>query len=474
MPELPEVETVRATLEHQIVGEKITDVIVRYNGIISPMAEDDFKRALINQTIRKMDRYGKHLIFILDNCSMLSHLRMEGKYFLKSADDEIIKHEHIIFKFASGRELRYHDTRKFGRMKIIPSTDKEIIMKDPTLAKLGVEGNNPNLNYLDLFNKLQGLKEPIKTALLDQSIICGLGNIYVDEVCFKSRINPTTPAYLITKYDVKNIVKYSKIILDEAILAGGTTIRSYTSSLGVTGLFQQELFVHTKVGEPCQICGSIIEKTRVGGRGTYFCPNCQKPHPVIVGITGGIGTGKSSVSKHIKELGYELIDTDLISKELTNSDEVLKEIKDVFGDEYLINGKLNRTLMGKLVFSDYNSRTKLNNIIHTKVLKEVVNKINNSINNLIFIDVPLLFEAHFDELCHKIICVDLDLNNNIDRLMKRDNINKDMAKMKINSQMPLIEKKNKSDFIIDNSKELCYTYKQLEDIINQIKSRYKL
>ena len=466
MPELPEVETVRATLEHQILNFKIIDVKVLCPRIVSGDI-DSFRNKLIGKKICKLQRYGKYLIFVFDDCSMISHLRMEGKYFLKDQNDEIIKHEHVIFYFDNGLTLRYHDTRKFGIMRIVNKTDFNEIMKEPELKKLGPEANHPI--DVDLFyQKIHKLHKPIKEILLDQTIICGLGNIYVDEVLFLSRINPVSSASLITKYEASLILKNSEEVLGLAVKAGGTTIRSYTSSLGVTGRFQLNLNVHTKVDEPCPNCNTLIKKTRVGGRGTYYCPNCQKIHPLIIGITGSISTGKSTISNKLIELGYQVIDTDKIANELTKDRKILENIKDLFGSEYINNNELDRKKLGQLIFKNIEERNKLNNFLHPLIKERTIKEIRNSDNHLIFIDVPLLFESKFNELCNYNICVSTSLSNQIERLMKRDHINKEEALIKINSQMNLKKKEKLSDFIIDNSQDLCYTYTQLQNIISKL------
>lgn len=272
MPELPEVETVKEILKSQIIGYQIKNVNVLYDGILET-PKNDFVNSLVNKTILDINRRGKFLIFKLDDCYMVSHLRMEGKYFIKPSNEEIVKHEHVIFEFTNGMTLRYHDTRKFGIMLIKHEND---LFNTPPLSKLGYEPFDDALTPEYLLSKYSKLKKTIKEALLDQSIMAGLGNIYVDEVCFLSHINPRMLANNIDIDDAKSIITNSRNVLNKAILAGGTTIRSYTSSLGVTGRFQLQLLVHSKEGEPCPICDSIILKDRVGGRGTYYCKNCQK------------------------------------------------------------------------------------------------------------------------------------------------------------------------------------------------------
>ena len=198
---------------------------------------------------------------------------MEGKYYIKNNKDPIEKHEHIIFTFEDNTDLRYHDTRKFGRMNLVLK-DKLDTVKG--VQKQGIEPIDPNLNSDYLYNNFHKRKLPIKTLLLDQTIISGLGNIYANEVLFASKINPLKLGSELSKKDCQNIVDSSKIIIEEAIKCGGTTIKSYTSSLGVTGRFQQNLCVHKRENEPCKVCNSIIKKIMIGGRSTYFCPQCQK------------------------------------------------------------------------------------------------------------------------------------------------------------------------------------------------------
>lgn len=273
MPELPEVETVKETLKKQILNRKIVDVNVYYNNIIEYPTVSDFKKQIINQTINDVKRRGKWLMFELDDYFLLSHLRMEGRYFLRKKEDEILKHEHVSFILDNDLCLRYLDTRKFGRMHLIKKEEAET---SKPLNELGLEPWDKNLTVAYLKEKYKSKKLPIKTVILDQSIMVGLGNIYADEVLFLSRINPLKKACDLNDNELKSIIENSKLTLDKAIKSGGTTIRTYESSEGVHGRFQQELLVHSKENEACPECGTTILKTRVGGRGTYYCPKCQK------------------------------------------------------------------------------------------------------------------------------------------------------------------------------------------------------
>lgn len=469
MPELPEVETVKETLKSKIIGEKIVSVDVYYESMIDKDSRSDFKELLIGEEITDILRYGKYLFFIFNNVSLISHLRMEGKYFIKSASEVRNIHEHIVFTFNSGKTLRYHDTRKFGTMKLVKTTSFDEIMNEPELKKLGKEANDETIDVFEFYNKIHKMRVKLKTALLDQTLLAGLGNIYVDEVCFLSNLHPELPCNYLTLYDCKVILEKSRFVLAGAIKAGGTTIRSYTSSLGVTGRFQLKLHVHTKVGSPCENCGEIIKKITVGGRGTYLCDKCQNINkPLIVGITGGIGTGKSSVSKYLISLGYKVIDTDIISKDVSNDLTFLETIEREFGSAYIVNGILDRKKMGELIFNDKDANKKLTSIIHPLIKQRVIEEIKTCHQKLVFIDVPLLYESGFDDLCNQVICVYSTLDKNVDRLMRRDNLTQEEALVRINSQMNLEIKKQKAHFIIDNSLDLCYTYKQVDKVINKL------
>ncbi len=272
MPEIAEVETVRNALKKQILNKKIKDVNILYSKMIENDKEE-FKKILINNSFKDILRRGKWLIFELDKYYLLSHLRMEGKFFIKNHEEDINKHEHVIITFLDNSELRYHDTRKFGRMKLI---NKEDLETTEEIQKQGYEPNSKELTKEYLKDKFKNKTMPIKTALLDQTIISGLGNIYADEVLFKSKINPLRDAKSLSLDECASIVSSANEIIKEAIKHGGTTIRSYTSSLGVTGSYQNYLLVHKKEGQECPICHNKIKRIKVGGRSTYYCEHCQK------------------------------------------------------------------------------------------------------------------------------------------------------------------------------------------------------
>ena len=271
MPEIAEVRTVKKVLKSKLIGRKITDIIYRYDGIIKS-DKDEFKKILIGKKITDIDNNGKWLYIKLDNYTILSHLRMEGKYYIKPSEEEYEKHEHIIFKLDDGTDLRYKDTRKFGVMILTKTKD---IDSTSEIYKLGIEPDDSKLTNTYIYNKIHESNKPIKELLLDQTIINGLGNIYVDEVLFASKIMPTRLGNTISIEECDRIKNEGSRIIKKATECGGSTIRSYTSSLGVEGTYQNYLLVHTKENEKCPMCGTIIKKIRVGGRGTYYCPKCQ-------------------------------------------------------------------------------------------------------------------------------------------------------------------------------------------------------
>ncbi len=273
MPEKPEVLTVVKSLKPRIINKIITCCNVYWNNIIAYPEVGEFKKEIIGQRINNISTRGKWIVIKLDTYHLLIHLRMEGKFFFRKKGEELGKHEHVEFILDNEVSFRFHDVRKFGKMYLIPNEEVENVKP---LSEIGLEFDDKNLTKEYLFNKIHGKKLPIKTTLLDQSIIAGIGNIYDDEILFMSRIHPLRKSSDVKIEECDTIIKNTNIVLNKAIELGGTTIKSFTSSEGVHGLFQNELLVHGKSGEKCPNCGTILEKIKVGGRGTTYCPKCQK------------------------------------------------------------------------------------------------------------------------------------------------------------------------------------------------------
>ena len=273
MPEKPEVITVVESLKTKLLGKKITGCNVFWDNIIAYPVSAEFCKKIIGQTVNEITTRGKWIVMMLDDDSLLVHLRMEGKFMFRKKGDVLSKHEHVEFLLDDDISFRFHDVRKFGKMHLI---DKNNVYNELPLSEMGKEFYDDELTKEYLYEMIHSKKLPIKTVLLDQSIICGIGNIYDDEILFMSKIHPLRKACDISLEECDTIIKNTRIVLEKAIKLGGTTIKSFTSSEGVHGLFQNELLVHGKAGEACPICKNNLVKIKVGGRGTHYCECCQK------------------------------------------------------------------------------------------------------------------------------------------------------------------------------------------------------
>ena len=287
MPELPEVETVRLQLYKGIKGKKVAKVTVLHDK--SVRSEKDFVKRLQGQTIKDIDRIGKLLIFSFKDASdlfMLTHLKMTGQLFLvdkkgsrKAAgghetnfDNELPnRHTRATIQFEDGTMLYFNDQRIFGYLSL---TNKEGLAT--ARARFGPEPHEGKLDFEYFFNRLKRCGRNIKALLLDQTFVAGLGNIYVDEALFRAGIHPARLARTISKAEARKLAREASNVLKEAIASGGTTFQSFKDSTGKKGNYSKKLKVFARQGKPCLRCGAIIEKTRVAGRGTHFCPNCQK------------------------------------------------------------------------------------------------------------------------------------------------------------------------------------------------------
>ncbi|MCM2675257.1 DNA-formamidopyrimidine glycosylase [Alkalicoccobacillus plakortidis] len=273
MPELPEVETVRRTLEELVIGKTIESVEIAWSNIIKRPADTvEFTTELKGQTIRSMKRRGKFLLFEMDDIVMVSHLRMEGRYGVYKQEDAPVPHTHVTFLFSDGLELRYQDVRKFGTMHLFEKGKEE---EDMPLLQLGVEPFSGNFTVELLKEASKRTTRKIKPFLLDQKTVVGLGNIYVDEALFRSKIHPERLANSLSENEYTLL--HSKIVetLSQAVKLGGSSVKSYVNGQGEMGMFQQTLEVYGRKNEPCKQCNDTIVRIVVGGRGTHYCPTCQ-------------------------------------------------------------------------------------------------------------------------------------------------------------------------------------------------------
>lgn len=267
MPELPEVETVVMVLKETILNQIIEDVSVYWPRII--YENPDFKEQVVHQKIIDITRRGKYIILHLEKGYLLIHLRMEGRFYYSSQSKELHKHSHLVFRLSEG-QLEYNDTRKFGRIRYVKD------VKDMALDHLGLEPFDEMLTAQYLKKYSLNKKTLLKAFLLSQSPIVGIGNIYADEICFDAKLSPLKLVGSISLKQWEGFIISMRLILSKAIESGGSTIRSYTSSLGVSGRFQMTLQVYGRGNEHCLVCQSPLKKVKISQRTTVYCPHCQR------------------------------------------------------------------------------------------------------------------------------------------------------------------------------------------------------
>ncbi len=270
MPELPEVETILNDLAPRIEGRVFQEVVLNWPGVVKGSAPDDFVRALRSSKIERMSRRGKYLVLhIVSGQTMIIHLGMTGRLCLLKPGETPDAHCRVLFRLDSGLDLSFSDVRKFGRVWLV--TDSEAVV-----GKLGPEALEIESRVEYLREKLQGRFANIKARLLDQTFLAGLGNIYVDEALFEAGIHPSRPAGGLSQEEISRLARSISLVLRRGIVNRGTTFDDYRDGLGRKGNNQQALSVFHRTGAPCHRCGTPIKRTVVSGRGTHFCPNCQK------------------------------------------------------------------------------------------------------------------------------------------------------------------------------------------------------
>ncbi len=275
MPELPEVETVRRSLAEAVPGCTVTAVTQRdFTGALDTSIPGiDPAPSLVGSRILRIDRRGKYLILPLSTgLSLVIHLRMTGRLLITSREAEPVRFEHLALHLDSGSDLRFADQRKFGRVSLV---DNAYIARLD--ARLGPEPFDPRLTGKTLHQLLKRRPGKIKNVLLDQHLIAGLGNIYVDEALYRTRIHPEQQAQTLTIDDASRLLRAIRVILKRAISRQGTTFSSFENPYGEAGMNAAFLraYGQSKAGGRCPRCGTTFERLVVGGRGTTVCPRCQ-------------------------------------------------------------------------------------------------------------------------------------------------------------------------------------------------------
>lgn len=466
MPELPEVETIKNVLLKIVVGQTIVKVdVLRDSTIVGD--KKLFIDTLTNKTFLDVTRIGKFLIFHLsDEVVFISHLRMEGKYFEVSEEKRNTPFARVVFHLNNGHKLCYDDSRCFGMMKL---SNEKGYLSLPDINKLGPEPFKvKDVDYLlDRCKKNTG---PIKSTLLDQTLMTGLGNIYVDETLFASKIHPLTPTNLITRKQWEIILKNAQEILTSAIKEGGSTIKSYHPGKGIDGGFQTSLKAYGKADEPCPRCGKIMRFIKVGGRGTTFCPKCQirKSSKLLVALYGKISSGKSTILNIFKNHGAHVISSDEIVHNLYNHEKVINEINKQFGFSFIES--IGREELRKHLLDNPKDITKLNNLIHPLVKEKIISFNKDYKKGILVVEVPLLYESKMNDMFDYIIAVDIDPKEQFKRLSQRNSITAKDLEI-INSCHKFSQNKDKADTIIVNNGSLTELENQVVNIINILKDR---
>ena len=463
MPELPEVETVRKSLEKIYLNRKIIKVdVLLPRMILSNLKE--FNDILVNSSFSSFRRIGKYLLLDLDNnYTIISHLRMEGKYIKRNIDEVISTHTRVVFYLDNGSKMCYDDSRSFGIMKLVPTSE---VFNQKELLKLGPEPFNTDVNYL--YSRLQKEKCEIKASLLNQEIMTGLGNIYADEVLFKSKINPYRSSKSITKEECQTILDNSIKTLNKALELGGSTVSSYHPEKGVDGRFQNELLAYGKVNQKCPNCSTIMRKDKLSGRGTTYCPKCQNV-AISLGICGKIASGKSTALNYLKEKGYKIFSSDLEVARLYSTIQVKKELIELFGEEVLNDDlTISKEFIKNKIFIDKEAKKKLENFIHPlvkKSIKEFISK--NKTEKLIIIEVPLMFEQKIYTLFDYILGIDCNYITQVAHLKNRGSksVEKDIV---INQSNQFDKNVSKCDFLINNNGAIENLYDQIDEVLNKI------
>jgi formamidopyrimidine-DNA glycosylase len=275
MPELPEVETVCRGL-HQVTSGLIVEEaqVLLSRTLAYPPDDSSFIQKIQGQKIINWQRRGKYLLAELSQGWLGVHLRMTGQLLWLKRDTTLHKHTRIRLFFSEQRELRFVDTRTFGKFWFVDKSQSvETIITG--LQKLGPEPFSPEFSVDYLQAKLIKSRRQIKTVLLDQGLVAGVGNIYADESLFLSQIHPTTPACEISRKQIKKLRQSIIEVLEKSIDAGGTTFSDFLQITGVNGNYGGMALVYGRKDQPCHVCGTAIEKIKIGGRSSHFCPQCQ-------------------------------------------------------------------------------------------------------------------------------------------------------------------------------------------------------
>lgn len=270
MPELPEVETTKEGIKPHLEGQTIQGVIVRNPKLRIPVP-NNLDTLCVGKKIITISRRAKYILLHLSKGYLLIHLGMSGHLRIVSAESNPEKHDHIMLMLTNGLMLRFCDPRRFGLFLYI----HENPYQHQLLAHLGPEPLSDDFDGLYLFQRIQHKSKPIKSLIMDNDVVVGVGNIYASESLFLANIHPNTPAKMLSEAMCYSLATHIKEVLKQAIISGGTTLRDFYAFDGKPGYFSISLKVYGRKNEPCLCCQHPIESIMIGGRNSFFCPTCQ-------------------------------------------------------------------------------------------------------------------------------------------------------------------------------------------------------
>ena len=456
MPELPEVETVKRELSSFVINKTFDKPTIYYHHFIKTN-EDEFLSQIEGKTILSLSRKGKFLVFHLSgNKKMIFHLRMEGKMFKEDNKKHSLKYLTAYFPFKDvDYGFAFYDVRKFGCLYYLDEND------NGPLANVGKEPFEIN-DSSELYKLYHTKKKPIKELLMDQSLMSGIGNIYADEILFRSRISPFKKGCELNDKDFANILNFSVEVLKSSIESNGSTVKTYKASEHIQGSFQDQLLAYGKEGQICPYCHEFrIEKRKLGGRGTCYCPKCQNTG-LNIGITGKIASGKSTVSHYFEGEGFVRFSADEVVHNLYTNKAFLKTLRSKF--PIVFNEELSKAKIADLLTTDKAFRKSYTSFIFNEVKNQMNEFIINNDGKDKVLEIPLLFDAHMENDFTYIIGVETIHQKK--HLLERGD---DLSRVNFNALNSYDQNHDKLDFIIHTDGTLGELKTNVKRLIKFIK-----
>ncbi len=460
MPELPEVETVLRQLEKKVIGKTFSAPLIYFKKRVrTPLS--DFEESLGGKKILSLSRKGKYLLFHLsENKKLIFHLRREGKLYLVNKEHHSLAHLSLFLPFEEDENgLAFYDVRKFGVVYYLNETE------DGPLSVLGKEPFEIK-NSKELYQRIHKKNKRIKEVLLDQSIRCGIGNIYADEICFYAKVVPFRKASSLSEKEVGLILEGAKAILKKAIDFHGSTVRSYRASQDVKGGYQDLLAVYNREGQECLRCKkSKVRKRSIAGRGTSFCPHCQGLG-LTVGVTGKIASGKSLATSYFGKHGFLTLSCDEIVHSLYQDEKELLILKKKF--PMIFTPALDKGKITLLLKEDTGFKRSYLSYINHLVRKKIIDFRNKNYDKDIAVEVPLLFDSHRQDLFQYLVGV--ETTKQLKHLLERGGNSKQLLFNGLNSYD---KHRHELDYILKSDGTKRELEKQVLDVIKDRKEKQK-